>query len=185
MRDTSTKDSNFATMKKAIFFVGAFLMFSFQLFAQKGAGEQLVGCMDPVIREQADGIKQHYLKQGFTVYRDAMINMQSMVPFPIVVQLARGHLYQIIFVGPAAATNHKMVVYDGRDNKLDEEFNFKKFGKAATNYMVYEFVPEQTDNYLFNFMSRWKNKDFCGSVCILATDKSKAEMKYTPYTPEQ
>lgn len=171
-------------MKKAILFIGALLMLCEPIFAQKGEREQLVGCVDPGLRAQADLIKQHYLKQGFVVYRDAMINMQSMEPFPVVVQLAQGHLYEIIFVGPEAATNHKMVVYDGRDNKLIEEANFKKHGKAATNYILYEFMPERTDNYMLTFMSRWKNKDFCGSVCILATDKSKTKMSYTPYNSE-
>ncbi|MEO6833390.1 MAG: hypothetical protein ABI169_14380 [Chitinophagaceae bacterium] len=182
--DAKTKGSNFVCMKKVIFLLGVFLMFCLPLFAQKGAREPLVGCIDPALRLQADSIKQHYLKQGFVVYRDAMINMESMMPFPVVVQLVRGHLYEIIFVGPKAATNHKMVVYDGDEHKLNEESNFRKFGKTPTNYIVYEFMPERTDNYLLTLMSRWKNKDFCGSLCILATDKTKTEIKYTPYTPE-
>ncbi|MBS1645049.1 MAG: hypothetical protein JST36_08440 [Bacteroidetes bacterium] len=170
-------------MKRSIFFIGMLLLVSSSVFAQKRAPEQLVGCMDPAIRAQADTIKQHYLKQGFIVFRDAMINMESMSPFPVVVQLAKGHLYQIIFVGPKAATNHKMVVYDGNDNKLKEAANFRKHDQASTNYIVYEFLPDHTDNYLFTFMSRWKNKEFCGSVCILATDKGKEKIQYTPYVP--
>ncbi len=144
---------------------------------------QPVGCMDPILRQQADEIKQHYVSQGFVVYRDAMINMSSMEPFPVMVQLMRGQLYEIVFVGQAAATNHKIVMYDGADNKLDERFVTKRHGDDPTNYIIYEFVPERTDTYLLTFMTRLKNKDFCGSVCLLAADRSKGEIKFKPYVP--
>jgi len=144
---------------------------------------QPVGCVDPTIRLQADAIKQHYVKQGFKVYRDAMINMESMVPFPIMVQLTRGHLYEIIFVGNPRATNHRMMVYDSDDRKFDEKFTSRRKDEDATNYIIYEFSPERTDAFVFEFMTRLKNENFCGSVCILAADATKGEVKYTPYTP--
>lgn len=144
---------------------------------------QPVGCIDPTIRAQADAIKQHYVSQGFSVYRDAMINMSSMQPFPIMVQLVHGYFYQIIFVGQSAATNHKMVIYDGADNKIDEKFVFRKQDGDQNNYIIYEFAPERTDMYMLTFMTRLKNKDFCGSVCIVAIDRSKGSIEYKPYAP--
>ncbi len=139
--------------------------------------------MDPAIRLQAETIKQHYVKQGFKVYRDAMINMESMVPFPIMVQLARGHLYEIIFVGNPRATNHRMMVYDSDDRKFDEKSVSRHHGDDASNYIIYEFSPERSDAFVFEFMTRLKNENFCGSVCILAADDTKGQVKYTPYTP--
>jgi hypothetical protein len=150
--------------------------------AQRPGNRPAVGCQDPVLRAQADDIKKHFTEQGFVVYRDAMINMESMQPFPIMVQLQKGQLYQIIFVGQQAATNHRMVLYDGNDHKVDEKFIFRRSGKEVTNYLVYEYVPERTDTYLFEFMTRLKNKEFCGSICIVAADRTKGEVKYTPYT---
>lgn len=154
--------------------------------AQRGSApaepRQSVGCQDPVLRAQAVDIKKHYSEQGFKVLQDAMINMESMVPFPIMAQLQRGQLYEIIFVGQQAATNHRMVMYDGDNRKVDEKFVFKKSGVDVTNYIIYEFIPERTDLYLFEFMTRLKNKEFCGSVCIVAADRSKGEIKYTPFT---
>lgn len=160
-----------------------FTLLSGAAFAQRGEPRQPVGCMDPALRLQADAIKQHYTSQGFKVYRDAMINMESMVPFPVMVQLAQGHLYEIIFVGNPRATNHRMVLYDSNDSKVDEKFVSKRRGEDQTNYIIYEVVPERTDAYLFEFMTRLKNENFCGSVCILAADASKGPVKYTPYVP--
>jgi hypothetical protein len=150
-------------------------------FAQKGTVPP-VGCVDPSMRLQADGIKQHFTAQGFKVYRDAMINMESMVPFPVMVQLNRGQLYQIIFVGHPAATNHKIVLYDGADNKIDEKFITRHHGNDKTNYIIYSIVPERTDMYMFTFMTRLKNEHMCGSVCIVAADPSKGMIEYKPYT---
>lgn len=160
------------------------LFLTLAVAAQAQDQRQPVGCIDPTVRLQADAIKQHYVKQGFKVYRDAMINMESMVPFPIMVQLQRGHLYEIIFVGNPRATNHRMMVYDSNDRKFDEKFTSRRNGNEATNYIIYEFTPEQTDAFVFEFMTRLKNENFCGSVCILAADASKGEVKYTPYTPD-
>lgn len=175
-------------MKKSIFyFLTLILMASVSgpVYAQKRAPEQPVGCVDPTLRAQADEIKQHYTSQGFVVFRDAMINMSSMEPFPVVVQLNRGHLYQIVFVGQAAATNHKLVVYDGADHQIDERFVSRSRGLDAnqTNFIIYEFVPERTDMYMLTFMSRLKNKDFCGSVCILTADQTKGKLEYKPFVP--
>jgi hypothetical protein len=151
-------------------------------FAQREQ-RQPVGCIDPALRLQADAIKQHYTAQGFKVYRDAMINMESMVPFPIMVQLAAGHLYQIIFVGNSRATTHKMIMYDSRDRKVDEKYTAKRHGDDPTNYIIYQFVPERTDTFLFEFMTRLKNENMCGSICILAVDGSKGNVEYKPYVP--
>jgi len=170
-------------MKKTLAILGLILSFSFVLNAQKKAPVQPVGCLDPLVRQQADLIKQHYVSQGFMVYRDAMINMQSMVPFPVMVQFNKGQLYQIVFVGQTEATTHKLVIYDGGDNIIDERSVSKKHGDEVTNFIVYEFIPDRTDTYLLTFMTRLKNRDFCGSVCILAADRNKKELKYTPYVP--
>jgi hypothetical protein len=172
-------------MKKGAFYLLAALALAigFNAHAQKRGPAQPVGCVDPTLRAQADEIKQHYTSQGFVVFRDAMINMSSMEPFPVMVQLSRGQLYQIVFVGQSAATNHKMVIYDGADNKLDEKFVARRRDQDQTNYIIYEFIPERTDMYMLTFMTRLKNKDFCGSVCIVAADRTKGQIKYTPYEP--
>ena len=173
-------------MKKGLFYLIAIIIvaigFHENLSAQK-TPVQPVGCIDMNIRAQANGIKQHYVAQGFTVYRDAMINMSSLEPFPIVVQLVRGQLYEIIFVGQPAATNHKMVLYDGADNMIDERFIARRQDIDQTNYFVYEFVPDRTDVYMLTFMTRLKNKNFCGSVCIVTADQSKRQIRYKPYRP--
>ena len=175
-------------MRKSIFYLLAVVAFV-AVFHTDAAAQQkepataAVGCIDPAIRLQGDAIKQHYVSQGFKVYRDAMLNMESMTPFPVVVQLNRGQLYQIIYVGHPAATNHRMVLYDGSDRQLDEQAVSRRHGSEPTNYIIYSFVPERTDMYMFTFLSRLKREKMCGSLCIVAVDGNKSGLKYMPYTP--
>lgn len=155
-------------------------------FAQPQAKEAMpiVGCMDPVVRQQAEQIKQHYIAQGFTTYRDAMVNMTSMDAVPVMIQLIKGQLYEIIYVGQPAGTNHKLVLLDGNDHQIAEEYVHKKKGELPANYLIYEFTPERTDTYLLMVGTRLKNKDFCGSLSVLAADSTKAGVAFKPYEPK-
>lgn len=154
-------------------------------FAQqkKEVAAPIVGCMDPIVRQQAEHIKQHYMAQGFTAYRDAMINMTSMEAIPVMMQLMKGQLYEIVYVGQPDGTNHKLVLFDGNDHQITEQYVHKSKGQLPANYLIYEFTPERTDTYLLMVATRLKNKDFCGSLSVLAADSTKTGVAYKPYQP--
>ena len=174
-------------MKKTVGYLIAGIVlaagFGANIRAQNKAPMQRAACMDTSMRRQADDIRQHYVSQGFIVLRETVINMESMVPTAVSLQLARGQLYQIVFVGQPDATNHKMIIYDSNESKIDEKFVFRSHSDAPSNYLIYEMVPERSDTYLLSFMTRLKNRKFCGSLCILTPDRSKDKIKYTPYVP--
>lgn len=141
-----------------------------------------VGCIDGAIRQQAQEMKDHYVKQGFEVFRDAMISMSSMEPYPVIVQLQKGQFYQIIFVGSTADSKMKLELYDGHDTKLDEKTAERN--REQPNYISYSITPEQSDTYMFLLMQKQKNKDMCGSFTILQLKKDKKDVSVTPYQGE-
>ena len=162
------------------FFITLLALFiSCNTFAQKPS----VGCIDKSIRLQADEIKHHYTDQGFKVYRDAMVNMESQEPFPVMVSLEAGHMYQVVFVGHPAVYRIKMEVYDGSDNKIDQQFVMRS--KGQSNYLLYNFVPERTDMYLFTFMQKLKNESMCGSLCIMKLESDGKKVVIRPFTEKQ
>lgn len=144
-------------------------------YAQQNAS---VGCMDASIRLQSQEIKQHFLKQGFEVYKDAMISMSSMEPYPVIVDLQKGMFYQIIFVGNVGDSKMKMEVYDGHDTKLDEKLVMRN--RDQNNFISYSFTPEQSDTYMFLLLQKMKAKDMCGSFTIL---KLKGDQKNATVQP--
>lgn len=162
----------------------AALFLSLMISGFSGRAQQArIGCMDKDIRLQADEIKQHYTAQGFTVFRDAMLSMESMMPFPVVAQLSKGQLYRVIFVASPNSSKMRLETYNGHDQKLDEKIATRN--REQPSFIDMSFIPEQSDNFLFILMQKWKNKDVCGSFTIL---KAKADAgpgyKYTPYTQQ-
>lgn len=123
-----------------------------------------VGCVDQAMRLQAEQLKLGFVKQSYVVYRDAMLSMESRQPAPIVVQLNKGQLYQFIYVGSKGSSKISMEIMDGEDNKIDERI---LKNPAHTNYVVYSFIPDKTDAYLFVLTQHQKSKTMCGSFCIL------------------
>ena len=138
-----------------------------------------VGCMDKNIRLQADEIKQHYTAQGFVVYRDAMLNMESQVPSSVIVELEKGEMYQIIYVGTPEVYRMNLEMFDQSENKLLERFVFKN--RQQPNYILVNFIPERTDAYLFSMQQKLKNRRMCGSFCILRMGPDKRKALVTPY----
>jgi hypothetical protein len=166
----------FAFMRQILLFsLLVLLIVPFSVQAQR----QSVGCMDKGIRLQADEIKQHYVNQGCGVYRDAMLNMSSMTPSPVVVQLEKGEMYQIIFVGTLEVYRMNLEMFDANENKLIERFVFKN--RQQPNYIIVNFIPERSDDYLFTLMQKLKNRDMCGSFCILKMKSDKKNALVTPY----
>ncbi len=171
---------NFATM--SYFRAFSFLIFCLFLLSNDAVAQRpSLGCIDKGIRLQADEIKRFYTDQGMLVYRDAMINMSSMEPFPIMAEMQKGQLYMIIFVGLPAVYRLKMEIFDSGDNKITEQSAYRN--RQQPNYIIYNFVPEHSDVFLLTLMQKLKNEDMCGSLCILKVDPNKPSMQLRPYQP--
>jgi hypothetical protein len=129
-----------------------------------------IGCNDRAIRLQSEQIKQGMKEQGMTVYRDAMIGMESQQPYPIAVHLEKGKMYQMIYVANNLATKMDFELFDQNDHKLDSR---SVNNPAQNNYIIYSFVPEKTDMYMVVLTQKMKKKSLCGSFSILeqANDK--------------
>lgn len=147
-------------------------------FAQKSPPPK-VGCMDPQVRLQADEIKQHFLAQGMEVYRDAMIGMSSQTPYPVMLNLQRGQLYQIIYVAHPQATRLWLDIYDGNDQKMKEIM--QSVGREQPTYMSFTFMPEVSDMYMFVARQKWKDNDMCGSFTILKPKAGTTSIQLRPY----
>ena len=151
------------------------LLLSFTGMAQK----PVVGCIDRSVRLQADEIKRHYTDQGFTVYRDAMINMESMVPSQVMLELQRGKTYLVVFVGHPAAQRMNLEVWNSDDHKIGEKSTARN--REQPNYIIYNITPASTDAYLIIVMQKLKQEHMCGSISILGLETNGKEVAIKPY----
>ena len=152
-------------MKKLVLALTFGLFTALPLLAQQSR----IGCMDKAIRIQAEQAKQDFMKQGLKVYKEAMISMESNEAFPIAVQLNKGELYQIVYVGSMSASKISFELMDGSDVKIDERVLNKP---VEANAIVYSFIPEKTDMYLLMLKQKTK-KATCGSIAIMQKDDKK------------
>lgn len=130
-------------------------------FAQQ---QPSIGCNDKAIRLQSEQIKAGFLKQGFKTYKDAMIGMESRLPYPVAIQLSKGTMYQFVFIGDMNASKMTMELFDGEDHRIEVRENKDL---KANNNIVYSFVPEKSDIYLVVLTQQWKSRSMCGSITIL------------------
>jgi hypothetical protein len=141
----------------------AILLFSLFSLQSKAQDQPNIGCIDKALKVQAEDVKQGFMKQGMTVYRDAMIGMESQTAFPIEVQLTQGHLYEFLFIG-AVDANLKLELYDG-DNQNVAVKTLKK--GEAPGYMIYSFTPAKSDIYLLMLTQKLRHDTMCGSITIM------------------
>ena len=141
------------------------------------AQKPTTGCNDVGIKNQGDGVKTGLQKQGMKLYQEAMINMQSMEPAPVVIKLIGGQSYQFIFVGDQDASNMTLELYDGKDKKVDE-----KVVRGGSNQIVYSYTAPRTDAYLFTLLQKKRGKDkMCGYFGVMAYEAGiKTTARTTP-----
>ena len=148
-------------MRSCFLFILSALLLQIELHAQIIPA---LGCDDKAIRLQAEQIKQDFKAQGLELYKDAMIDMESRQPSPIAVQLTKGVLYQMIYIGSKDAKRISFELYDGSDKKIEDRV-LKNPG--ISNFLVYSFVPEKTDLYLVILTQNKGTQNVCGSFSIM------------------
>lgn len=140
------------------------------------AQQAVIGCIDKPIRMQAEDLKLGFTKHGMETFKDANISMESGQPYPVAVQLNKGVMYQMIFVGSQLASDITLELFDGDDKKIGK----KEQKKNDPNYIIFSFIPEKTDVYLVVLSQRLKKQTLCSSFTILqpaAIKKVEQEQK--------
>lgn len=152
------------------------VLFSLLILACNAYSQQRqpnVGCIDKAIKIQAQDLHLSFAKQGMTIYRDAMISMNDREPFPVAVQLEKGHLYQLILIGSKGAGKIKMEIFDGKDKKIGDKTASLDKTDQNSNCIIYSFVPSTTDLYLIVLSQKAKGKELCGSFSIMEKEADK------------
>jgi hypothetical protein len=145
---------------KHIIAIFAFLSISVAALAQN----ESLGCIDKDMRVQAETLKNSFLKQGLTVFKDAMITMERESPAPVGIQLVKGRMYQFIYIASSRSTKSTLELFDGTDKKITT----KTTQKGGNKYIVYSFIPEKTDLYLVVLSQDFKgSRTACGSFTVM------------------
>ena len=81
-------------------------------------------CSSVAILKQADSIKKFLAKQGFTVVKEASMQMESEYEMPVIVPLTEGSWYQFVFIGDMSSRLYEVRMFDWNEDKV---FHFRRY----------------------------------------------------------
>ena len=149
----------------------ALILFSFIfIFATSSVSAQdvirLQPCEDSLINTQVDSLKNLYGNQGFEVFREASITMESEYEMPVVLQLDERIMYQIVFIGDYTSKLYEVRMYDWDEKMIT--YQKKMWGDIDGNIITYNYIPNFTEFHMIKpvQVNKKKKKGLCGYVMI-------------------
>lgn len=123
-------------------------------------------CTDAFILHQADSIKQELQKQGFVVFREASVTMESEYEMPVIVPLTEGGWYQFVFIGDITSKLYEVRMYDWDEKQV--VYVKKQWGDVDGNVISYSYIPRFSEFHMMKPVQvNKKKKILCGYVMLL------------------
>jgi len=128
---------------------------------------RLQECNNLSIKQQADSLKQLYARDGFQVFKEASITMESEYEMPVVVQLQERALYQVVFIGDITSKLYEVRMYDWDEKQV--AYQKKQWGDIDGNIIAFPYRPQFTEFHMIKpvQVNKQKKKGLCGYVMLL------------------
>lgn len=123
-------------------------------------------CEGNPYQQSVDSLKKIYGQQGYSVLREASIQMESEYEMPIVVPMNQGGLYQFVFIGDPTSKLYEVRMFDYSERQVF----YKKhlWGDVDGNIISYSYVPKFTEYHMIKPVQVNKNrKKLCGYVILM------------------
>lgn len=130
-----------------------------------------VSCYDSTLKLQADSIKFALFKQGFIVVKEATMTMESEFEMPVIVPLAEGTWYQIVFIGDLTSKLYEVRMFDFDERQVVYE---KHFGQGMeSNIISYSYIPKFSEYHVIKpvQVNKIKKKNICGYIMLFKKTK--------------
>jgi hypothetical protein len=127
---------------------------------------KLQSCGTTPYQQTIDSIKQAYAAQGFTVLREASVQMESEYEMPVVLPMQQGSYYQFVFIGDPTSKLYEVRMYDWEERQVVYKKN--QWGDVDGNVISYAYVPKATEYHMIKPVQVNKQKKkLCGHVMLL------------------
>ncbi|WP_290791244.1 hypothetical protein [Flavihumibacter sp. UBA7668] len=131
-------------------------------------------CQTNTVQHQIDSLKRYYSSNGFSLMREASMQMESQYEMPIIVPLTQGEWYSFVYVGNPESRLHEVRMYDYMEKMVIYRKNLKK--DASANVINFTYEPASSEYHIIKPVQiNNKQKDLCGYVMLFKrTDKRTA-----------
>ncbi|HMI78198.1 MAG TPA: hypothetical protein VK484_05365 [Ferruginibacter sp.] len=148
-------------------------IFILALFGSGAAAQDIIRqspCSSPSILQQADSIKLELAKQGFTIVKEASMQMESEYEMPVIVPLTEGSWYQFVFIGDISSKIYEVRMFDWNERQV--VYQKKMWGDVDGNVISYSYIPKFTEYHMIKPVQvNKKKKVLCGYVMLLKKTK--------------
>ena len=148
-----------------ILFLSLCVVISNSLLAQKDLIKQQSCDGNPYLHT-VDSLKQVFATQGYTLLREASMQMESEYEMPIILPMTQGTLYQFVFIGDPSSRLYEVRMYDWNERQVVYKKNM--WGDVDGNIISYTYAPQFTEYHMIKPVQVNKNKKkLCGYVMLL------------------
>ena len=124
-------------------------------------------CENAFIRNQADSLKQLFIKAGFMVLREAMVAMESEYELPVIIPMTEGTWYQVVFIGDIRSKTYEVRMYDYDEKQVVYKKN--QWGDVDGNIITYSYIPRVSEFHMIKpvQVNKVQKKNLCGYFILL------------------
>jgi hypothetical protein len=124
-----------------------------------------------IISHEVDSVKDELSKQGFTVVKEAPLQMESEYEMPVIVPLNQGTWYQVVFIGDITSKLYEVRMYDWEERQV--VYQKKQWGDVDGNVISYSYIPQFSEYHMIKPVQvNKKNHNPLGYIILFKKTKS-------------
>lgn len=140
------------------------ILFSIPAFSQRFQGSQQ--CDISNLQPAIDSVKKIYAAEGYSILREASLQMESQYEMPVIVPLSQNEWYQIIFVGDPGSRLYEVRMYDY--NEREVAYKKKQWGDVDGNAIAFRYIPQFSEYHIIRPVQvNKKKKQLCGYIMLM------------------
>ncbi len=125
------------------------------------------------IASQADSVRHYFAQFGYSVVKEATMNMESEYEMPIIVPLTEGTLYHVVFIGDPSSKLQEVRMFDYDEKQV---FYQKKLVESEGNIISYSYQPSFSEWHMIRPVQVNKQRKKCSGYVMLL----KKQAEYHP-----
>lgn len=130
-------------------------------------------CQTTGVQQQIDSLKQYYSSNGFSLVREASMQMESQYEMPIIVPLTQGEWYSFVYVGNPESRLHEVRMYDYTEKMVVYRKNLRK--DISPNVINFTYEPQSSEYHIIKPVQvHNKEKNLCGYVMLFKRTSKEA-----------
>jgi hypothetical protein len=142
----------------------AVLLLLFISFTPAAFGQHLQqqSCVKASYQPQIDSMKSLLASEGFYLLREASMTMESAYAMPVVMSLAEGSNYHVVFIGDPGSGLYEISMTD----QSEKQVFYKK--QEGGNVIDYHYQPRQSENHMLKpvQVNKYRSTGLCGFVML-------------------